>query len=196
MEESILGLNFKISPYSFFQTNSKTVEKLYEKVLDYIDEIDVDTRNCTIFDLFSGTGTIGQIVSKKAEQVYGIELVEEAVEKANENVKRNNITNAEFIAGDVFEKLDEFDARGIIPNIIILDPPRAGVGEKTINKLMKYNVKNIIYVSCNPKTFINDMNVFQENGYKLIKATPVDMFPYTGHLEMVALLSKLKSISI
>ena len=197
LEESILGLNFKISPYSFFQTNPKTVEKLYEKVLDYIDEIDVDTRNCTIFDLFSGTGTIGQIVSKKAEQVYGIELVEEAVEKANENAKRNNITNAEFVAGDVFAKLDEFDARGIIPNIIILDPPRAGVGEKTINKLMKYNVKNIIYVSCNPKTFINDMNVFQENGYKLIKATPVDMFPYTGHLEMVALLSKLKmSISI
>ena len=111
-------------------------------------------------------------------------------------MKRNNINNAEFIAGDVFEKLDEFDARGIIPDIIILDPPRAGVGEKTINKLMKYNVKNIIYVSCNPKTFINDMNVFQENGYKLIKATPVDMFPFTNHLEMVVLLSKLESISI
>ena len=192
LEEEILGLKFKISPYSFFQTNSKTVEKLYGKVLDYLDEIEGENiHNSVVFDLFSGTGTIGQIVSKKAKQVYGIELVEEAVEKANENAKLNGIENAHFIAGDVFEKLDEFDKNGIKPDIIILDPPRAGVGEKTLNKLLKYDVKDIIYVSCNPKTFNIDLKVLQENGYELVKMVTVDMFPVTPHMEVVSRLKKL-----
>ena len=189
LEEKILDLKFKISPYSFFQTNSKTVEKLYQKVLDYLEEINI--KEAIIFDLFSGTGTIGQIVSKKAKKVYGIELVEEAVEKANENTRNNNITNAEFIAGDVFEKLDEFNNRNIKPNILILDPPRAGVGEKTIEKLLKYDVKNIIYISCNPKTFNTDLKKFQENSYKLMKICPVDMFPFTPHLEVVGILERI-----
>ena len=137
MVEKLFGLKFKISPYSFFQTNSDGVELLYEKVMEYIDNIDEtkfdikeekikDTKDSVIFDLFSGTGTIGQIVSKKAKYVYGIELIEEAVKKANENTELNNIENAEFIAGDVFEKLEELEKRKIKPDIIILDPPRAG----------------------------------------------------------------------
>ena len=200
--EKLFGLKFKISPYSFFQTNSDGVELLYEKVMEYIDNIDEtkfdikeekikDTKDCVIFDLFSGTGTIGQIVSKKAKYVYGIELIEEAVKKANENTELNNIENAEFIAGDVFEKLEELEKREIKPDIIILDPPRAGIGEKTITKLMKYNVSNIIYVSCNPKTLVQDLITFQNNSYKIKQVCPVDMFPFTPHVETVALLSKL-----
>ena len=191
LTEEIFGLKFKISPYSFFQTNSQTVEKLYGKVLTYLEEIEnIKIHEATVFDLFSGTGTIGQIVSKKAKQVYGIELVPEAVEKANENAKLNNIQNAHFIAGDVFAKLDEFDNDGIKPDILILDPPRAGVGEKTITKLVKYNTENIIYVSCNPKTLMTDLIKFGEFGYRLVRCSVVDMFPVTSHLECVVLLTK------
>ena len=191
LTEEIFGLKFKISPYSFFQTNSQTVEKLYGKVLTYLEEIEnIKIDEATVFDLFSGTGTIGQIVSKKAKQVYGIELVPEAVEKANENAKLNNIQNAHFIAGDVFAKLDEFDNDGINPDILILDPPRAGVGEKTITKLVKYNTKNIIYVSCNPKTLMTDLIKFGEFGYRLIRCSVVDMFAVTPHLEVVCFLEK------
>ncbi|MDO5089790.1 MAG: class I SAM-dependent RNA methyltransferase [Leptotrichiaceae bacterium] len=212
INERIFNLNFKISPYSFFQTNSEGVELLYGKVLDYIEEIipmnekivynDSDccaTDNVSysekpvVFDLFSGTGTIGQIVSEKAKYVYGIEIIEEAVKKANENVQMNNIENAEFIAGDVFDKLDELEARNINPDIIILDPPRPGVGEKTVTRLMKYNVSNIIYVSCNPKTLAQDLTIFRKNGYKLVKACPVDMFPQTPHVECIALIQRVKS---
>ena len=193
LTEEIFRLKFKISPYSFFQTNSQTVEKLYGKVLTYLEEIEnIKIHEVTVFDLFSGTGTIGQIVSKKAKQVYGIELVPEAVEKANENAKLNNIQNAHFIAGDVFAKLDEFDNNGIKPDILILDPPRAGVGEKTITKLVKYNTKNIIYVSCNPKTLMTDLIKFGEFGYRLVRCSVVDMFPITPHLEVVCLLEKVE----
>ena len=193
LTEEIFGLKFKISPYSFFQTNSQTVEKLYGKVLMYLEEIEnIKIHEATVFDLFSGTGTIGQIVSKKAKQVYGIELVPEAVEKANENAKLNNIRNAHFIAGDVFAKLDEFDNDGIKPDILILDPPRAGVGEKTITKLVKYNTRNIIYVSCNPKTLMTDLIKFGEFRYRLVRCSVVDMFPVTPHLEVVCLLEKFK----
>ncbi len=192
LTEEIFGLKFKISPYSFFQTNSDGVELLYGKVMEYIDKVGENTKECTIFDLFSGTGTIGQIVSKKAKKVYGIELVEEAVRKANENARLNNIDNTEFIAGDVFEKLDELEEKEIKPDIIILDPPRPGVGEKTIMKLLKYDVSNIIYVSCNPKTLVQDLITFQENGYEVVKVCPVDMFPVTPHMEVVSMLRKVR----
>lgn len=207
INERIFDLNFKISPYSFFQTNSDGVELLYGKVIEYIDIISKNEelnnnninivknpqnmKDCIVFDLFSGTGTIGQIVSKKAKQVCGIELIEEAVKKANETAKFNNIENAEFISGDVFEKLDELEKRNIKPDIIILDPPRPGVGEKTITKLLKYNVSNIIYVSCNPKTLAQDLTIFQDNDYRLVKSCPVDMFPQTPHVEVVNLLVKI-----
>ncbi len=183
--EKLFDLSFDISPYSFFQTNSSAVEKLYLKVADYLQEI--NNGNNVVYDLFSGTGTIGQIVSKYSKKVYGIELIKEAVDKANENAKKNMIDNATFIAGDVFEKLDDIEEK---PNILILDPPRAGVGEKTINKLVEYNVKNIIYVSCNPKTLVEDLKVFKKNEYILKKATCVDMFSYTTHMETIVLLSK------
>ena len=200
INERIFDLNFKISPYSFFQTNSFGVEKLYGEVIKILDKITENMNEKPIvFDLFSGTGTIGQVVSKNSKYVYGIEIVEEAVEKANENARLNGIENARFIAGDVFEKLDELNNLKIIPDILILDPPRSGVGEKTIDKLLDYKVDNIIYVSCNPKTLATDLKIFEDNGYMLKQVTCVDMFAYTPHIETVALLSKLdvdKHISV
>ncbi len=192
INEKIFDLNFRISPYSFFQTNSLGVEKLYEKVLDYVNQSNPE--NKVVFDLFSGTGTIGQVVSKmtNVSNVYGIEIVEEAVNKANENARLNGLNNCEFIAGDVFAKLDEFDKQGIEPDIIILDPPRAGVREKAITKILKYNVKNIVYVSCNPKSLVQDLRLLEINGYVAEKVCCVDMFPQTPHVETVVLMSKVK----
>lgn len=190
INEKIFDLNFRISPYSFFQTNSLGVEKLYEKVLDYVSQSNPE--NKVVFDLFSGTGTIGQVVSKmtNASKVYGIEIVEEAVNKANENARLNGLDNCEFIAGDVFAKLDEFDKQGIEPDIIILDPPRAGVREKAITKILKYNVKNIVYVSCNPKSLVQDLRLLEMNGYVAEKVCCVDMFPQTPHVECVVLITR------
>ena len=190
INEKIFDLNFRISPYSFFQTNSLGVEKLYEKVLEYVNQSNPE--NKVVFDLFSGTGTIGQVVSKmtNASKVYGIEIVEEAVNKANENTRLNGLNNCEFIAGDVFAKLDEFDKQGIEPDIIILDPPRAGVREKAITKILKYNVKNIVYVSCNPKSLVQDLRLLEMNGYVAEKVCCVDMFPQTPHVECVALITR------
>ena len=190
INEKIFDLNFRISPYSFFQTNSLGVEKLYEKVLEYVNQSNPE--NKVVFDLFSGTGTIGQVVSKmtNASKVYGIEIVEEAVNKANENTRLNGLNNCEFIAGDVFAKLDEFDKQGIEPDIIILDPPRAGVREKAITKILKYNVKNIVYVSCNPKSLVQDLRLLEMNGYVAEKVCCVDMFPQTPHVETVVLVTK------
>ena len=191
INEKIFDLNFRISPYSFFQTNSLGVEKLYEKVLEYVNQSNPE--NKVVFDLFSGTGTIGQVVSKmtNASKVYGIEIVEEAVNKANENTRLNGLNNCEFIAGDVFAKLDEFDKQGIEPDIIILDPPRAGVREKAITKILKYNVKNIVYVSCNPKSLVQDLRLLEMNGYVAEKVCCVDMFPQTPHVETVVLMSRV-----
>lgn len=184
--EEVFDLKFEISPYSFFQTNKKTVEKLYSKVIEYIGQ----KKDRVVFDLFSGTGTIGQIVSKNCKKVIGIEIVEEAVEKAKANCVLNNIQNCEFIAGDVFSRLENLEN----PDLLILDPPRGGVGEKTVKKIVEfYPTDEIIYVSCNPRTLCTDLKQFQEYGYTVKKACIVDMFPFTNHVETVALLSKLDS---
>ena len=187
--EKLLGHDFKISPYSFFQTNSSGAELLYSKVLEFLP----DTEDKIIFDLFSGTGTIGQIVSKNARYVYGIELVEEAVEKANENAELNNIKNCKFIAGDVFKKAEELREADIRPDIVIFDPPRAGVGQKALEKILEFDMNEIIYVSCNPKTFIQDMEILMNSGFKMVKSVCVDMFPNTPHVEMCVLLSHKNS---
>lgn len=182
--EEVFDLKFEISPYSFFQTNKKTVEKLYSKVIEYIGQ----KKDRVVFDLFSGTGTIGQIVSKNCKKVIGIEIVEEAVEKAKANCVLNNIQNCEFIAGDVFSRLENLEN----PDLLILDPPRGGVGEKTVKKIVEfYPTDEIIYVSCNPRTLCTDLKQFQEYGYTVKKACIVDMFPFTNHVETVVLMSKV-----
>jgi len=177
--DELLGLKFKIYPFSFFQTNTLGAEVLYQTALDFIEDAD----NKTVFDLYCGTGTIGQIIAQKANKVIGIEIVEEAVVAANENATINGLDNCHFIAGDVFEKIDEINEK---PDIIILDPPRAGVQPKALSKILKFEPKEIIYVSCNPKTLAENLKQIEEAGYKVEKVKCVDMFPHTPHVETVA----------
>lgn len=181
--EEILGLKFKISPFSFFQTNSLGAEKLYSIVRDFMG----DAENKTVFDLYCGTGTIGQIVAQKAEKVVGVELIEEAVEAANENAKLNGLNNCEFIAGDVAKVIQNLKEN---PDIIILDPPRPGVHPVALDYVLKFNAKEIIYVSCNPKTLVNDLKVLLDGGYKIEKVKGKDMFPHTPHVECVVKIVK------
>jgi 23S rRNA (uracil-5-)-methyltransferase RumA len=181
--EELLGLKFNISSFSFFQTNSLGAEKLYLIVRDFIG----NTKDKVIFDLYSGTGTIGQILASAAKKVIGIEIVEEAVEKANENAKLNNLNNCTFIAGDVLKKIDELNDN---PDIIVLDPPREGIHPKAIQKIIDYKPETFIYISCKPTSLKNDLPFFLDNGYKVTKVQCVDMFPQTPHVETVVLIEK------
>ncbi|MBN3354504.1 23S rRNA (uracil(1939)-C(5))-methyltransferase RlmD [Clostridium botulinum] len=181
--EELLGLKFKIAPEAFFQTNSKGAEKLYSIVKDFLG----DASSKVVFDLYCGTGTIGQIVAPKAKKVIGVELIEEAVKAANENAKLNGLNNCEFIAGDVAKVIKDVKQK---PDIIILDPPRPGVHPAALEYVVKFEPKEIIYVSCNPKTLVDDLKYLIDNGYKIEKVKGMDMFPHTPHVETVVRLSK------
>lgn len=181
--EELLGLKFKIAPEAFFQTNSKGAETLYSIVKDFLG----DASSKVVFDLYCGTGTIGQIVAPKAKKVIGVELIEEAVKAANENAKLNDLNNCQFIAGDVAKVIKDVKHK---PDIIILDPPRPGVHPVALEYVVKFAPKEIIYVSCNPKTLVNDLEYLIDNGYKLEKAKGMDMFPHTPHVETVVKISK------
>ena len=228
--EEVMGLKFRISPFSFFQTNTKGCEVLYKKVREFVAgangktgtdveeevensaetepngeiddvagiaegiEVDSDTgalisgkEHRVIFDLYSGTGTIAQMLAPIAEKVIGIEIVEEAVEAARQNAEINGLTNCEFIAGDVLKVLDEIPEK---PDFIVLDPPRDGIHPKALPKIISYGVENIVYISCKPTSLVRDLAVFQENGYRVVKACAVDQFPGTVHVETIALLTK------
>lgn len=181
--ENILGLDFKISTFSFFQTNSMGAEVLYEKARNYVG----DTKDMTVFDLYSGTGTIAQILAKVAKKVVGVEIVEEAVEAAKENAKLNNIDNCEFIAGDVLKVIDEVEDK---PDLIVLDPPRDGINPKALDKIINFGVDKLVYISCKPTSLARDLEILQERGYKVRKICAVDMFPQTAHVETVVLMSR------
>lgn len=181
--EEICGLKFKVSAFSFFQTNIEAVEKLYFEAVDLIDDIE----GKEVFDLYCGTGTISQIMAQKAKHVLGIELVEEAVESAKVNAKMNGIENCEFIAGDVFEVLSQRDSA---PDVIVVDPPRMGMTPKAVEKIAKYGVNQIIYVSCNPKTLAINLQQFEELGYRAKYLKPYDNFPRTKHTEAVCVLQR------
>lgn len=181
--EEILGLKFEISPFSFFQTNTFGAEKLYSIVREFVG----DTKNNIVYDLYSGTGTIAQILSPVAKKIIGIEIVEEAVEKAKENAKLNGLDNVEFIAGDVLKAVDDLTEK---PDLIIIDPPRDGIHPKAINKIIDFNPENFVYVSCNPVTLVRDLKVFMDRGYRVEKAKLMDMFPRTPHVETVCLLTR------
>lgn len=185
--EKLLGLEFEISMESFFQTNPKCAERLYTKALDYVFE-DMPSNGEVVMDLFCGTGTIGQILSIKASDVriIGVDIVEEAIKDARRNAKRNGIENIEFFAADVGKFLKEYpDYAGKIKTII-LDPPRAGIAPKTLNKVIELGAKNIVYISCNPSTQARDTDTLIESGYQLEKLSFVDQFPHTGHIESIA----------
>ena len=181
--EELLDLKFKISPFSFFQTNSRGAESLYRIVRDFMGNGD----NKVVFDLYCGTGTIGQIAAHNAKKVIGLELIEEAVEAAKENAKLNGLDNCEFIAGDVAETIKQVKVK---PDIIILDPPRSGVSPKALDYVIKFNAKEIIYVSCNPKTMVDNLETLLAAGYKVEKSKVKDMFPNTPHAETVVRLIK------
>jgi 23S rRNA (uracil-5-)-methyltransferase RumA len=181
--ESVLGLLFKITPFSFFQTNSLGAEVLYSVVRDYVG----DTKDKVVFDLYSGTGTIAQILAPVAEKVVGVEIVKEAVMAAEVNAQLNSLTNCEFIAGDVLKVLDDLADK---PDIIVLDPPREGIHPKALPKIIAYGVDRIVYISCKPTSLVRDLEVFQEYGYAVTKACCVDMFPGTVHVETVVLLQR------
>ncbi len=181
--ERLLGLDFKISIFSFFQTNSSGAEVLYSTVREFAG----NENNNVIFDLYCGTGTITQLMSTNAKKVVGIEIVEEAVEAAKMNAKLNGISNCVFIAGDVLNMVDKLEDK---PDIIILDPPREGIHPKAILKIISFDAPKLVYVSCKASSLAKDLNVFEENGYKVEKICCVDMFPRTYHAETVCLLTK------
>lgn len=161
--EELLGLRFKISVFSFFQTNSLGAEVLYSKAREYIG----DTKDMTVFDLYSGTGTIAQIVAPVAKKVVGVEIVGEAVEAAKVNAGLNGLHNCEFIAGDVLKVIDEIEDK---PDMIILDPPRDGINPKALQKIIDFGVNNLVYISCKPTSLARDLEMLQEQGYKVEKA--------------------------
>lgn len=183
--EELLGLRFKISVFSFFQTNSLGAEVLYEKAREYIG----DTENRTVFDLYSGTGTIAQIVAPVAKKVVGVEIVEEAVRSAKLNAELNGLHNCKFIAGDVLKVIDTITEK---PDLIILDPPRDGVNPKALKKIIDFGVDKIVYISCKPTSLARDLEVLQAQSYRVEKACAVDMFPNTVHVECVVMLTKVQ----
>ena len=183
--EKLLNLEFKITPFSFFQPNSRGAEVLYSTVRDYIGDIN----DMTVFDLFSGTGTIAQVLAPVAKQVIGVEIIEEAVEAAKENAAHNGLSNCKFIAGDVFKVLDEIEEK---PDVIVLDPPRDGIHPKALPKILDYGVDKIVYISCKMTSLARDLEMIQARGYEVVKSVAVDQFCQTVHVETVVLLSQQK----
>ena len=183
--EKLLGLRFKISTFSFFQPNSLAAEVLYSIVRDYIG----DTKDKEVFDLYSGTGTIAQLLASVAKEVIGVEIVEEAVEAAKVNAALNGLTNCRFIAGDVLKVLDDLTEK---PDMIILDPPRDGIHPKALPKILAYGVENIVYISCKPTSLARDLPAFLAAGYEVQRSCSVDQFCETVHVETVVLLSQQK----
>ncbi|MBD5452880.1 MAG: 23S rRNA (uracil(1939)-C(5))-methyltransferase RlmD, partial [Lachnospiraceae bacterium] len=194
--EELLGLKFKISQFSFFQTNSLGAEVLYRTAREYIADYlqsgeqqkmkaGEEAAGKVVFDLYSGTGTIAQLMAPVAKKVIGVEIVEEAVEAARENAELNGLHNCEFIAGDVLKVIDTI---AIKPDMIILDPPREGIHPKALDKIIRYGVEHILYISCKPTSLVRDLEVFLDRGYKVERSVAVDMFPWTGNVETVCLL--------
>lgn len=182
--EELLGLRFKITPFSFFQTNSLGAEVLYETAREYVG----DTKDKVIFDLYSGTGTIAQILAPVARKVVGVEIVEEAVEAAEENAALNGLTNCTFWAGDVLKVIDVLGEK---PDLIVLDPPRDGVNPKALEKITNFGVERMVYISCKPTSLARDLEMLQGRGYRVEKAAGIDLFPGTGHVECITLLQKI-----
>ena len=185
-----MGLRFQISPFSFFQTNSLGAEVLYSTAREFIlgDNPDM-LADKTVYDLYSGTGTIAQMLAPVCKKVVGVEIIEEAVEAAKENAALNHLDNCEFLAGDVLKVLDTIEER---PDYIVLDPPRDGIHPKALEKIINYGVDHMIYISCKPTSLARDLEVLLARGYVVDKVQCVDMFPNTVHVETVVKLSLKK----
>ena len=189
--EELMGLKFKITPFSFFQTNSLGAEVLYGTAREYIGESLSASGDggSVVFDLYSGTGTIAQMLAPSAGKVIGVEIVEEAVQAARENAAQNGLSNCEFLAQDVLKALDLIEEK---PDFLVLDPPRDGLHPKALKKIAGYEkVRNMIYISCKPTSLARDLRELQKHGYVAERVCCVDMFPFTGNIESIVLLSKL-----
>ncbi|MBR6472865.1 MAG: 23S rRNA (uracil(1939)-C(5))-methyltransferase RlmD [Firmicutes bacterium] len=182
--EELLGLKFKVSAFSFFQTNVEAVTRLYSEALALIPDIE----GKRVFDLYCGTGTISQIMALKAAKVLGVEIVEEAVLAARENAALNGLDNCEFFAGDVYKVLEGEDFEK--PDVIVVDPPRAGIQPKALDKIISYGVDEILYISCGPKTLCQNLAYLEDHGYHAVYLKTFDNFPFTKHTECIALISK------
>lgn len=184
--EEILGLKFQVKAFAFFQTNIEAVERLYSDVLEVVP----DVSGKTVYDLYCGTGTISQLMASRAKDVYGIDIVEDSIEAARYNTGQNGIFNCHYICGDVKEKLDEIPIK---PDVIVVDPPRAGIHDKAVKMLCSYGIEEIVYVSCNPKTLCINLDLFREQGYEIKQIKAYDNFPMTKHVETVVCLGRKKS---
>ena len=185
--DSMLGNDYEISAQSFYQVNTEMAEKLYQTAIDFSD-LNSDS---IVIDAYSGIGTIGLSFAKQVKEVYGVEVIETAVEDAKKNAERNSITNAHYVADSAENAMAKWSKDGIKPDVIIVDPPRKGLTESFIKASVAMQPEKITYVSCNPATMARDIKLYQELGYELKKVQPVDLFPQTHHVETVALLSKL-----
>ncbi len=189
--EQLLGLQFKVSTFSFFQTNTCGAEVLYQTARDYVGSLlDAEGKpHSVVYDLYSGTGTIAQLMAPVAKKVIGVEIVEEAVEAARENAALNGLDNCTFIAGDVLKVLDGIEEK---PDFIILDPPRDGVHPKALKKIIDYGVDRLVYISCKPTSLARDLEGFLEGGYVVERCAVVDQFPWTGNVETICCLRRIK----
>lgn len=183
---SLMGLSFEVSPFSFFQVHKEQAEVLYQKALDFADL----SGNETVIDAYCGTGTISLCLAKKAKRVIGIEIVEPAIEDAKKNAAFNGISHVEFYAADAGKLMPELYEKGERPDVIVMDPVRAGCSESVLKSAAAMEPKRIVYVSCNPATFARDAKILRDLGYEVKKVQPVDMFPQTMHVETVSLLEK------
>ncbi len=183
--EKVLGLDFKVSSFSFFQTNTLGAEKLYSAAREYIDQARGSGTQQVVYDLYTGTGTIAQLMAPTCKRVYGVEIIPDAVESAMENAALNALDNCTFICDDVLNALDNMPER---PDFIVLDPPREGVNPKALKKICEYGVENIVYISCKPTSLKKDLGLMRESGYRIQRIRCVDMFPWTGHVETVCCL--------
>ena len=186
--EELLGLRFKVTPFSFFQTNSHGAEVLYDTARQFLSQGTMAGKDKGIvYDLYSGTGTIAQLMAPTAQKVIGVEIVEEAVEAAKVNAQRNGLANCSFLAGDVFKVLDTIEEK---PDTIILDPPRDGIHPKALPRILSYGVENILYISCKPTSLARDLPAFIAAGYRPVRGVCVDQFPWTSSVETIVLLSR------
>ncbi|ABP66103.1 RNA methyltransferase, TrmA family [Caldicellulosiruptor saccharolyticus DSM 8903] len=189
IKDRIGNLTFEISPKSFFQVNSMQTEVLYSQVVKYLRNIDAEI----VFDVYSGIGTISMFIAPFCKKVYTIEIVEDAVEDAKKSSKNNGISNIEFICGRAEIEIPKLLKNGIIPQAVILDPPRSGCEKELLESLIEHKIPNIIYVSCNPSTLARDSSILFSNGYEILEVQPVDMFPQTFHVECVVLMTNVKN---
>ena len=186
MRDTLCGIEYEISPQAFYQVNPQQAEKLYKRAVEYA----ACGKSDTVLDLYCGAGTISLFLAKTAGRVIGAEIVPEAIENAKGNAERNGIENAEFICADAGKAAEHFLAEGIRPTAVVVDPPRKGMDSDAVRAVCGMEPDRVVYVSCNPATLARDIRVFNEYGYELKKATAVDMFPRTSHVETVVLLSR------